>query len=90
VDQARESGKPENVIEKMIEGRMRKFYEEAVLRSQVFVIDGETRIEKVLENAGKELGAPVEISGYVRFAVGEGIEKPQEDFAAEVNSVAGS
>jgi elongation factor Ts len=90
VDQARESGKPENVIEKMIEGRMRKFYEESVLRSQVFVIDGETRIEKVLENAGKELGAPVEISGYVRFAVGEGIEKPQEDFAAEVNSVAGS
>jgi len=90
VDQARESGKPENVIEKMIEGRMRKFYEESVLLSQVFVIDGETRVEKVLENAGIELGAPVEIAGYVRFAVGEGIDKPPEDFAAEVNSVAGS
>ena len=89
-DQAQQSGKPENVVEKMIEGRLRKFYEESVLLSQTFVIDGETRIEKVLENAGKELGAPVEIAGYVRFAVGEGIDKPAEDFAAEVNSVAGN
>lgn len=89
-DQARQSGKPENVIEKMIEGRLRKFYEEAVLLSQTFVIDGETKIEKVLENAAKELGAPVEIAAFLRFAVGEGIEKPTEDFAAEVNSVAGN
>ena len=89
-DQAQQSGKPENVVEKMIEGRLRKFYEESVLLSQTFVIDGETRIEKVLENAGKELGAPVEMAGYVRFAVGEGIDKPAEDFAAEVNSVAGN
>ena len=78
------------VVEKMIEGRLRKFYEESVLRSQTFVIDGETKIEKVLENAAKEFGAPVEIAGYVRFAVGEGIDKPTEDFAAEVNSVAGN
>jgi len=89
-DQARESGKPENVVEKMIEGRMRKFYEESVFLSQVFVIDSETRIEKVLENAGKEFDAAVEIAGYLRFAVGEGIDKPTEDFAAEVNLVAGN
>jgi elongation factor Ts len=89
-DQARQSGKPENVIEKMIEGRLRKFYEEAVLLSQTFVIDGETKIEKVLENAARELGAPIEIAAFLRFAVGEGIEKPTEDFAAEVNSVAGN
>ncbi len=89
-DQARQSGKPENVVEKMIEGRLRKFYEESVLLSQTFVVDGETRVEKVLENAAKEFGAAVEIAGYVRFAVGEGIDKPTEDFAAEVNSVAGN
>jgi elongation factor Ts len=89
-DQARQSGKPENIVEKMIDGRLRKFYEESVFLSQIFVIDGETRIEKVLENAGKEFGAPVEIAGYVRFEVGEGIDKPTEDFAAEVNAVAGN
>ena len=87
-EQARESGKPENVVEKMIEGRLRKFYEESVFLSQMFVIDGETRIAKVLENASKEFGASVEIVGYLRFAVGEGIDKPTEDFAAEVSSVA--
>ena len=86
-DQARQSGKPENVIEKMIEGRMRKFYEESVMLSQVFVIDGETPVAKVLEKASKDLGAPVKIAGYVRFAVGEGIEKPAGDFAAEVKSM---
>ena len=63
-DQARESGKPENVIEKMIEGRMRKFYEEQVLLSQTFVIDGETQVGKVLEKASKDLGAPVQIEGF--------------------------
>jgi elongation factor Ts len=89
-DQAQQSGKPENVVEKMIEGRLRKFYEESVLLSQTFVIDGETRIGKVLENAAKEFDAPVEIAGYVRFAVGEGIDKPPEDFAAEVSSAAGN
>jgi elongation factor Ts len=88
-DQARQSGKPENVIEKMIEGRMRKFYEESVLLSQVFVIDGETPVSKVLEKAGKDFDAPVKIVGFVRFAVGEGIEKESSDFAAEVQSYAG-
>jgi elongation factor Ts len=88
-DQARQTGKPDNVIEKMVEGRVRKFFEESVLLSQVFVIDGETRISKVLENAGKDFGKPVRIAGFVRFSVGEGIEKEETDFAAEVRSVSG-
>jgi elongation factor Ts len=89
-DIARQSGKPENVIEKMLEGRMRKFYEESVLLQQVFVIDGETRVEKVIEKASKELGAPVEIAGFVRYQVGEGIEKTESDFADEVAKMAGN
>jgi elongation factor Ts len=88
-DQARQSGKPENIIEKMVDGRMRKFYEESVFLSQVFVIDGETSIAKVLEKASKDLGAAVKVVGFVRFAVGEGIEKETGDFAAEVKSAAG-
>jgi elongation factor Ts len=88
-DLARQSGKPENVVEKMIEGRMRKFYEDAVLLSQTFVIDGETQIGKVLEKASNDLGAPVTIDAFVRFAVGEGIEKLDGDFADEVNKMAG-
>ena len=88
-DQARQSGKPANVIEKMIEGRMRKFYEESVLLSQTFVIDGETQISKVLEEASKDLGAPVQIEGFVRFQVGEGIEKSDAHFADEVKAMAG-
>jgi elongation factor Ts len=88
-DIARQQGKPENIVEKMIEGRMRKFYEESVLLSQTFVIDGETQIGKVLEKASKDLGAPVAIEGFVRFAVGEGIEKIDGDFADEVNKMAG-
>jgi len=86
-DIARQSGKPENVIEKMLEGRMRKFYEESVLLSQTFVIDGETTIAKVLEKASKDFGAKVEIEGFVRFQVGEGIEKVDSDFADEVSKL---
>jgi elongation factor Ts len=88
-DIARQSGKPENVIEKMMEGRMRKFYEEAVLMNQVFVIDGETPIAKVVEKAAKDLGTPVEIEGFVRYQVGEGIEKVTSDFADEVKQMSG-
>lgn len=86
---AKQSGKPDNVIEKMMEGRMRKFYEETVLLQQTFVIDGETRIDKVIEKASKDLGAPVEIAGFVRFQVGEGMEKTDSDFADEVAKMAG-
>jgi elongation factor Ts len=89
-EQARESGKPENIIEKMVDGRMRKFYEESVLLKQVFVIDGERSIEKVLAEAEGEVGAPVSLSNYVCFKLGEGVERePEADFAAEVAAVAG-
>ncbi len=83
-EQALASGKPAEIVEKMIEGRMRKYYEEVCLTEQIFVIDGETKIKQVIENAAKEAGAPVKLTGYVRFALGEGIEKEENDFAAEV------
>ena len=89
VEQARESGKPEEIIEKMIEGRMRKYYEEVCLLDQIFVIDGESKIEKVLEDAGKEAGKPVSVSTFGLFILGEGIEKRKEDFAAEVAAAIG-
>ena len=89
VEQARESGKPEEIIEKMIEGRMRKYYEEVCLLDQTFVIDGESKIEKVLEDAGKEAGKPVSVSTFGLFILGEGIEKKKEDFAAEVAAAIG-
>ncbi len=88
-DQARESGKPEEIIGKMVEGRIRKFFEDVCLLDQVYVVDGESRISKVLEEAGKELGSPVTITGFVRFALGEGIEKAEEDYADEVAKLAG-
>ena len=82
LEQARASGKPENVVEKMVEGRIRKFYEEAVLLKQTFVIDQETPVEKVRQNAAREIGAPVRIAGFARFALGEGIERDETDAAA--------
>jgi elongation factor Ts len=88
IEQARESGKPDNIIEKMIEGRLRKYFEEVCLLDQVFVIDGETRISKVLEAAAKDCGGPVSITGFVRFQLGEGVEKEASDFAAEVAATA--
>ncbi len=90
MDKARESGKPENIIEKMIIGRMRKYLEEVVLLHQTFVIDGETKISKVIDNAAKEAGTDIELVSFVRMELGEGIEKKEEDFAAEVAAVAGS
>ena len=89
VEQARASGKPDNIIDKMIEGRIRKFYQEVVLLEQTFVIDGETQIRKVVEAAAKDAGAPVALTGFVRMQLGEGIEKVQSDFAAEVAALAG-
>jgi elongation factor Ts len=87
---ARQSGKPEAVIEKMMEGRMRKFYEETVLLSQTFVVDGETQVGKVIEKAAKDMGAPITVEGFVRFQVGEGVEKVESDFADEVAQMAGT
>ena len=89
-DIALQSGKPEAVVEKMMEGRMRKYYEEVVLMQQVYMLDGETPIAKLIEKASKDLGAPVEIEGFVRFKVGEGIEKVEADFADEVAQMAGT
>jgi elongation factor Ts len=83
-DQARASGKPEAIIEKMVEGRLRKFYEEVVLLKQAFVINPDLTVEQALKQAEKEIGAPAKISAYLRFALGEGIEKEVTDFAAEV------
>lgn len=83
-DQAKASGKAPEFIEKMVEGRMRKYYEEVVLTEQVFIMDGETRIAALLEKAGKDAGAPVKLAAFARFALGEGIEKEETDFAAEV------
>jgi elongation factor Ts len=77
-DQARASGKAEDIIGKMVEGRLRKYYEEVVLLEQVFVIDGETRISKVIENAAKEIGAPVEFAGFARLELGEGVDKTSD------------
>ena len=88
-EQARESGKPEEIIGKMIEGRLRKFYEEVCLLDQTFVIDGETKVGKVVENAAKDAGAPIALKAFTRFGIGEGIEKKQEDFAAEVAAAVG-
>ncbi|MEL7200615.1 MAG: translation elongation factor Ts, partial [Pseudomonadota bacterium] len=78
-EQARASGKPEEIIGKMVEGRLRKFYEESVLLEQVFVIDGENKVGKVIEAAGKDIGAPVTLSGFARLALGDGVEKGEED-----------
>ncbi|AKR55354.1 elongation factor Ts [Youhaiella tibetensis] len=89
-EQAKESGKPAEIIEKMVEGRVRKFYEEVTLLAQTFVIDGETKISDVLKNAEKEVGAPVKLTAFVRYALGEGIEKAESDFAAEVAAAAGA
>ena len=82
-EQARASGKPDAIIEKMVEGRIRKYYEEVVLLEQVWVHDGETRVKAVAKKAG------VKLTGFARFQLGDGIEKPKEDFAAEVAATAG-
>ena len=87
-EQAKASGKPDAVIEKMVEGRIRKYYEEVCLLEQVFVLDQESKVSKVVENLAKELGAPVTLTGFARFALGEGIEKEESDFAAEVAAAA--
>jgi len=83
-DQALASGKAEAIVDKMVDGRIRKFYEEVVLLEQIFVVDGETRVGKVIEAASKSMGAPVKVAGFVRFALGEGIDRGTTDFAAEV------
>jgi elongation factor Ts len=89
-EQAAASGKPADVVEKMVEGRVRKYYEEVVLLEQLFVIDGKTKISQVVADAAKTVGAPVKVTGFVSFRLGEGIEKQATDFAAEVAAAAGA
>jgi elongation factor Ts len=89
LEQVKESGKSAEIAEKMVEGRMRKYFEEVTLLSQVFVIDGETKVADAIKNAEKDAGAPIKLTKFVRFALGEGIEKVETDFAAEVAATAG-
>jgi elongation factor Ts len=89
-EQAIQEGKKPEIVEKMLEGRIRKFYEEIVLLEQDFVMDPDTKINKLLENAAKDVGAPVALTGYSRIQLGEGIEKEEVDFAAEVAATARS
>ena len=83
-EQAQASGKSDSVVERMVEGRLRKFYEEFVLLEQIFVVDQETKISQVIEQAGRDAGAPIRVESFVRFALGEGVERQPIDFAAEV------
>ena len=83
-EQAAGSGKTPEIVAKMVEGRLRKFYQDVVLLEQTFVIDGETKVAKAVDAAGKDAGAPIKVAGIARFQLGEGIEKKESDFAAEV------
>ncbi|MGE0742262.1 MAG: translation elongation factor Ts [Hyphomonadaceae bacterium] len=82
-------GKPQQVLDKMLEGRMRKFYEESVLTKQVFILNPDQTVEAAIAEGAKAAGAPVTVKGFVRFAVGEGVEKKVDDFAAEVAAMSG-
>ena len=89
-DQAKESGRSEEVIGKMVDGRMRKFFEEVVLLEQGYVIsEDKVKVSKIIESKGKELGAAIKITGFSRFVLGEGIEREAKDFAAEVAEAVG-
>jgi elongation factor Ts len=89
-EQARETGKPEAIIEKMVEGRLRKYYEEVVLLSQTFVVDTDKTVEQALQAVASEVGSGVSVTEFVCFRLGEGVEKAECDFAAEVAAAAGT
>lgn len=82
------SGKPADIVEKMLDGRMRKYYEEVCLMDQFFIMDPDSKISAVVEKASKDAGSAIKLAGFVRYVLGEGIEKEVVDFAAEVASVA--
>jgi len=88
IEQSRASGKPDNIIEKMVDGRMRKFFEEVALLSQAFVINPDVTVGQAVKDAEKLAGAAIEVTGMVRLQLGEGVEKEETDFAAEVAAVA--
>jgi elongation factor Ts len=89
-DQARASGKPENIIAKMVEGRVRKFYEEAVLLEQPFVIDPDLKVKDAVDRVAEETGSSIAVAEFVRFALGEGVSGPAPNMAEEVAQLAGS
>jgi elongation factor Ts len=89
-EQAMASGKPADIVEKMLTGRVRKYYEEVVLLEQAYIMDDKMKVGAVVEKAAKDIGAPVKLAGFVRFGLGEGIQKNETDFAAEVAAVAGA
>ena len=89
VEKANESGKPANIVEKMVDGTMAKFRKENALLSQLFVMDNKTPVADVVSAAAKEAGSPITLKAFERFQVGEGIEKAESDFAAEVAAAAG-
>ena len=89
LEQVKESGKSAEIAEKMVDGRMRKYFEEVTLLAQTYVIDGETKVADAIKNAEKDAGAPITLTKFVRYALGEGIEKAETDFAAEVAATAG-
>ena len=90
MEKAKESGKPDNIVEKMVEGSLAKFRKESALLTQLFVMDNKTPVAEVVASAAKEAGTGIQLLGFVRFQLGEGIEKQQSDFAAEVAAAAGT
>ena len=90
IEQAKESGKPQEIAEKMVQGRMRKYYEEVVLLEQTFVVDGESKVSDVVVSAAKAAGKDIALTGYKQFVLGAGIEKEETDFAAEVAAQLGN
>ena len=83
-EQAKASGKPENIIEKMVEGRVKKYYDEVVLEEQAYIMDPDKKIKQVVADAAKEMGTDIKLKEFVCFRLGEGLQKKEEDFAAEV------
>jgi elongation factor Ts len=90
LEKAKESGKPQNIVEKMVEGGLAKFRKEQALLTQLFVIDNKTPVAEVVASAAKDAGTTIALAGFVRFQIGEGIEKKESDFAAEVAAAAGT
>jgi elongation factor Ts len=90
IEKAKESGKPQNIVEKMVEGSLAKFRKENALLTQLFVIDNKTPVAEVIASAAKDVGTGIVLAGFVRFQLGEGIEKKESDFAAEVAAAAGT
>jgi elongation factor Ts len=90
MEKAKASGKPQNIVEKMVEGNLAKFRKENALLSQLFVMDNKTPVAEVVASAAKDAGTGIQMIGFVRFQLGEGIEKKESDFAAEVAAAAGT